>query len=53
MYEKLQLKRLNDEIKSLTWEHKRTMAKLKKLDAKSDEESVSTPGQEGQVCLSN
>ncbi len=53
MYEKLQLKRLNDEIKSLTWTHKRTMAKLKKLDAKSDEELVSTPGQEGQVCLSN
>lgn len=51
MYEKLQLKRLNDEIKSLTWEHKRTMAKLKKLDAKSDEESVSTPGQEGPLHL--
>jgi hypothetical protein len=52
MYEKLQLKRLNDEIKSLTWEHKRTMSKLKKLDAKSDEESVSTPGQEGPLYLS-
>jgi len=53
MYEKLQLKRLNDEIKSLTWEHKRTMSKLKKLDAKSDEESVSTPGQEGPLHLPN
>ncbi len=53
MYEKLQLKRLNDEIKSLTWTHKRTMAKLKKLDAKSDEELVSTPGQERPLHLPN
>ena len=51
MFEKLQLKRLNDEMKSLTWEHKRTMAKLKKLDAQPDEELVSTPGQERPLHL--
>lgn len=53
MYQKMQMKRLQNEMKSLMWHHRRTMKLIKKSnESDEDHESLSTPGQEGEIPLS-
>lgn len=53
MHQKMQMKRLQNEMKSLMWHHKRTMKLIKKSDEEDgDQESLPTPGQEGEISLS-
>lgn len=53
MHQKMQMKRLQNEMKSLMWQHKRTMKLIKKSDAEDgDQESLPTPGQEGEISVS-
>lgn len=52
MHQKMQMKRLQNEMKSLMWHHKRTMKLIKKSDEEDgDQESLPTPGQEGEISL--
>lgn len=53
MHQKMQMKRLQNEMKSLMWHHRRTMKLIKKSDEEDgDQESLPTPGQEGEISLS-
>ena len=52
MHQKMQMKRLQNEMKSLMWHHRRTMKLIKKSDeSDEDQESLPTPGQEGERFL--
>lgn len=52
MHQKMQMKRLQNEMKSLMWHHRRTMKLIKKSDeSDEDQESLPTPGQEGEIPL--
>ena len=50
MYQKMKMKQLQNEMKTLMWHHRRTMRLIKKSEGA--DESLSTPGQEGEIPLS-